>query len=84
MSWSLQFSEPIVLPDGSELATLRDAHDHLSKFPKSEQEVEKWKAGAHCLIAGTAVFGAPDYAKAIADLRAATPRATPELSASTG
>ena len=41
-------------------------------------------AGAHCLIAGTAVFGAPDYAKAIADLRAAAPRATPELSASTG
>jgi hypothetical protein len=50
VSWSLQFSEPIVLPDGSELVTLRDAHDHLSKFPKSEQEVEEWKAAAHCLI----------------------------------
>ena len=31
-------------------------------------------AGADCLIAGTAVFGAPDYAAAIAGLRAAAPR----------
>jgi ribulose-phosphate 3-epimerase len=28
-------------------------------------------AGADCLIAGTAVFGKPDYAKAIAEIRAA-------------
>ena len=28
-------------------------------------------AGADCLIAGTAIFGAPDYARAIAEIRAA-------------
>jgi ribulose-phosphate 3-epimerase len=28
-------------------------------------------AGADTLVAGTAVFGAPDYARAIADLRRA-------------
>jgi len=42
-------------------------------------------AGATCLIAGTAVFGAPDYSQAIADLRAAANRTTlPDLAVSTG
>jgi ribulose-phosphate 3-epimerase len=41
-------------------------------------------AGADCLIAGTAIFGAPDYATAIAGLRAAAPRPAPTLSVSTG
>ncbi len=31
-------------------------------------------AGANCLIAGTAVFGKPDYAAAISAIRAAAPR----------
>jgi ribulose-phosphate 3-epimerase len=40
--------------------------------------------GADCLIAGTAVFGAPDYAKAIADLRASRRREGPKILVSTG
>lgn len=69
MSWSLPFSEPIVLPDGSELATLRDAHDHLKKFPKSDQGAEEWKAAAHCLIEAAEHGGAVAFAR-IAMLRA--------------
>ncbi|GLR67910.1 ribulose-phosphate 3-epimerase [Acidocella aquatica] len=42
------------------------------------------EAGADCLIAGTAVFGAPDYAQAISALRAARPRQLPELTVSGG
>ncbi|NNM56022.1 ribulose-phosphate 3-epimerase [Acidocella sp.] len=42
------------------------------------------QAGADCLIAGTAVFGAPDYAQAISALRAARPRPQAELAASGG
>jgi ribulose-phosphate 3-epimerase len=38
--------------------------------------------GASCLIAGTAVFGAKDYALAIADLRAAAPKPAPDLQVS--
>jgi len=38
-----------------------------------ETAAEVLAAGADCLIAGTAVFGAPDYASAIAGLRAAMP-----------
>ena len=41
-------------------------------------------AGATCLIAGTAVFGAPDYAKAITDLRNAAPKRATEVRVSTG
>jgi ribulose-phosphate 3-epimerase len=41
-------------------------------------------AGADALIAGTAIFGRPDYAAAIADLRAAAPSPRPELTVSTG
>jgi ribulose-phosphate 3-epimerase len=41
-------------------------------------------AGADCLIAGTAIFGKPDYKKAIADIRAAAPISAPEYSVSLG
>jgi ribulose-phosphate 3-epimerase len=41
-------------------------------------------AGADCLIAGTSVFGAKNYAQAIADLRAAAPRPLPDIALSTG
>ncbi|HTQ69915.1 MAG TPA: ribulose-phosphate 3-epimerase [Acidocella sp.] len=42
------------------------------------------QAGATCLIAGTAVYGAPDYAAAISAIREATPTPLPDLSASPG
>ena len=32
MSWSIRFAEPIVLEDGSKLATLRDAIRHLAQI----------------------------------------------------
>jgi ribulose-phosphate 3-epimerase len=41
-------------------------------------------AGADTLIAGTSIFGTSDYAKAIADIRAAAPRPHPTLSVSAG
>ncbi len=49
--------------------------------PKTAHEV--LRAGANCLIAGTAVYGAPDYAAAITALRAAAP-ATSALNAAAG
>jgi ribulose-phosphate 3-epimerase len=50
--------------------------------PKTASEV--LAAGADTLIAGTSVFGASDYAQAIADLRAAAPRQAPSLALSAG
>jgi ribulose-phosphate 3-epimerase len=50
--------------------------------PKTAAQV--LAAGADTLIAGTSVFGAADYAQAIADLRAAAPRRAPSLALSAG
>jgi ribulose-phosphate 3-epimerase len=50
----------------------------------SETAGQVLAAGADTLIAGTAVFGAADYAKAIAGLRAAAPRLAPSLALSAG
>jgi ribulose-phosphate 3-epimerase len=50
--------------------------------PKTAAQV--LAAGADTLIAGTSVFGAADYAQAIADLREAGPRRTPSLARSAG
>jgi len=76
----------------SKIATLRDmiaasGHDIVLQIdggitPLTAPAV--LEAGATCLIAGTAVFGAEDYAAAIGDLRAAAPRLRPELAVSTG
>ena len=40
MSWSQRFHEPIVLPDGVKISTLREAVAHLSKVvPKSDHDM---------------------------------------------
>jgi hypothetical protein len=40
VSWSLRFAEPIVLEDGSKLATLRDAIRYLAQIiPKAEHDM---------------------------------------------
>jgi hypothetical protein len=76
----LPFFEPIMLPDGSALATLREAYDHLKTFPISEQDAEEWKAAAHCLIEAAEHGGAIAFAR-IGTLRAMRQRAdrTPTL-----
>jgi hypothetical protein len=39
MSWGLRFDEPIVLPDGKKLSTLREAIAYLSKVvPASDHD----------------------------------------------
>jgi hypothetical protein len=40
VSWSLRFAEPVTLPDGAKLATLREAVAHLGKaIPKSDHNM---------------------------------------------
>ncbi len=76
----------------SKIATLRQMIDETGRdiilqidggiTPATAPKV--LQAGADCLIAGTAVFGAPDYAQAISALRAARARPQAELAASGG
>lgn len=63
MSWSSRFSEPITLPDGSELATLREAIDHLRELPASEQDTKSWKTAAHYLTQAAEHDGAIAFAR---------------------
>jgi len=50
MSWSLKFDEPIELPNGKKLVTLKDAIASLAKeVPKAEHGMKQVRAAAHCV-----------------------------------
>jgi hypothetical protein len=53
------FDEPIPLPSGRKLVTLKDAADYVTKLPKVEQDKVEWQTAIHCLI-GAARPGLPD------------------------
>jgi hypothetical protein len=41
--WSRTFDDPIPLPDGGELRTLRDAATYITKLPKREHDTFAWR-----------------------------------------
>jgi hypothetical protein len=50
MTWSRRFDEPIELPDGRKLRTLKDAIAWLAKeIPPAEHTMKKVQAAAHCV-----------------------------------
>jgi hypothetical protein len=48
--WRRRFEDPIPLPRGRQLVTLKDAADHIMKLPKAEQKLEEWQTATSCLI----------------------------------
>jgi hypothetical protein len=48
--WSKPFEDPILLPDGRKLITLKHAADFIMKLPKAEQAHEKWQTAIEALI----------------------------------
>jgi hypothetical protein len=48
--WNRPFEDPIDLPDGRKLLTLKNAADYIMKLPKAEQKHEKWETAISCLI----------------------------------
>jgi hypothetical protein len=48
--WSRPFEDPITLPDGGQLVTLKDAADYIMKLPKAEQNLDEWQTAIGCLI----------------------------------
>ena len=48
--WGRAFEDPILLPDGRKLVTLKHAADYIMKLPKAEQKHEKWQVAVECLI----------------------------------
>jgi hypothetical protein len=50
VDWSRSFDDPIPLPDGRQLVTLKDAADYIVKLPKAKQDLEEWQTAIGCLI----------------------------------
>jgi hypothetical protein len=48
--WSRAFDDPIPLPRGRQIVTLKDAANYVQKFPKSEQDLEEWQAAVEALL----------------------------------
>ena len=70
MSWSLRFAEPIVLEDGSKLATLRDAIRHLAQIiPKPEGDMLEVLTASDLLMQAAEHDGPVEFAR-IATLQA--------------
>jgi len=43
LNWSREFEDPITLPDGRKLLTLKDAADYIMKLPKKESDLPEGK-----------------------------------------
>jgi hypothetical protein len=70
VSWDGRFAEPIVLEDGGELATLRDAIKHLAQIiPKAERDMVDVLTASD-LLTRAAEHGGPIEFARIATLRA--------------
>ncbi len=50
MSWSREFEDPITLPDGRKLLTLKDAADYITKLPKKESDLPEWQTAIEVLL----------------------------------
>jgi hypothetical protein len=50
VSWDQRFNEPIPLPRGKPLVTLRDAALYITKLPKAEHDTEEWQTAMEALL----------------------------------
>jgi len=67
--WSRKFEEPIPLPKGRQLVTLKDAGTYITKLPKAEHVAAEWEAAMEALIS-VATLGGPTMFARIGVMRA--------------
>jgi hypothetical protein len=48
--WQRKFEDPISLPGGRKLVTLRDAADYITALPKKEADLPEWQAAIEALM----------------------------------
>ena len=48
--WSRPFDDPVPLPNGGKLHTLRDAASYITKLPKHEHDAPAWRAAIEALM----------------------------------
>jgi hypothetical protein len=79
VSWDQTFTDPIKLPKGKTLATLRDAALYITKLPKAEHDADEWQAAMEALLL-VAELGGPTMFARIGVMRAINrhrPKAAP-------
>jgi hypothetical protein len=69
LPWSASFEDPIPLPNGRQLLTLRDAASYITKLPKAEHSAPEWQAAMEALIL-VAEKGGPTMLARIGVMRA--------------
>jgi hypothetical protein len=67
--WNRRFEDPISLPRGRQLVTLRDAGDYITKLPKAEHKAPEWQTAMEALIL-VATLGGPTMFARIGVMRA--------------
>jgi len=67
--WSRKFDEPIPLPKGRRLVTLKEAGTYIRKLPKAEHLAAEWQAAMEALIL-VATLGGPTMFERIGIMRA--------------
>ncbi len=47
--WQRKFEDPIPLPNGRQLVTLKEAADYITKLPKKESDLPEWQTAIEVL-----------------------------------
>ena len=63
MSWDIEFSEPIPVPDGRPLVTLRDAGAYVTSLPLKIHDAKAWQTVMECLLLVADKGGPPEFAR---------------------
>ena len=50
MAWFKRFVDPIILPDGRKLLTLRAAAEYITALPKAEHDAADWQVAMETLL----------------------------------
>lgn len=76
MSWDLEFPEPIAVPGGEVLVTLRDAGAYITSLPLKVHDGKVWQAAMHVLIQAADHRGPIEFAR-LGMLQALYPKPDP-------
>jgi hypothetical protein len=61
--WSRPFDDPIPLPRGRQLLTLRDAALYITMLPKAEHDTQEWQAAMEALLLVAELDAPPLFAR---------------------
>ncbi len=63
MSWDIAFPDPIPVPHGRPLATLRQAGAYITRLPKDQLDARPWQTAMECLLLVADKGGPPEFAR---------------------